>query len=303
MMTISRKCSQCGSDTTRKPSKRRNGEAAEHVFCDRSCYLKFRALKIEKRHCEICGIEFEVQSSSKKKICSIKCRQKHRVSKCAICSCEFSAISLRSGGGYARVERVTCSPMCFSEFMKTNEDRKKKISEAFTGENHPMWRGGVSSFPQRRGAMWGKKREEVFSIKGDRCELCGISRDESRIKYGCDLHIDHITPWHEFNNEDDANSISNLRPLCISCHGKDGAKCAHGLYTEKSGHKYNLEYMMEVYGRRCNLTLEKAKKIKESYAGDWKSKSNISQIKKETGVSFHIIRAIARGDHWINAYI
>lgn len=303
MTTTLRHCHICQKETKRKPSQKRDGTPSDKVFCSRECYQKYHAVVIDERACKICGSLFHVSSFSKRTICKTSCRQKHRVSECKVCRCKFSAISPRSAGGYARVTRVLCSPECKSVFMRTDQARKDKISAAFTGELHPMWRGGVRGGLQSRGRFWASVRAGVFAAKGGHCEACGISRADSKVKYGCDLHIDHIKPWHECENEAEANHIDNLRPLCISCHGKEGAKCAHGRYSPKGGLVKDLEYMLRVYGKKCNLTLENAAYIKKSYSGDWVSASNIAALSAETGVSRTIIRSIAKGEHWINAYI
>ena len=297
------RCFTCGAETNKRPSQKRNGELADKVFCCRECYLKHHSATLEERTCEICGDVFVVPSSSRKKICKTSCRQKHRISECKVCGVKFSAISPRRGGGYSRVTRVLCSSACRSEFMRTDQDRKEKISLAFTGEKHPMWRGGVRSKAQSRGRFWASIREAVFIEKGNSCELCGINREQSKEKYGCDLHIDHITPWHEFEDESMANRIDNLRPLCVSCHGKIGEKCQHGMYSEKSGHSKDLEYMLRVYGKKCNLTIDSARYIVSEYKGNWIGWSNIAEIEEKTGISRHIIRSIAKGEHWINAYL
>jgi hypothetical protein len=58
-------------------------------------------------------------------------------------------------------------------------------------------------------------REEAFRVYGDKCFDCGIIRSDFQKKYGKDLSVFHI------DSDATNNSVSNLRPLCISCLGKE----------------------------------------------------------------------------------
>lgn len=89
----------------------------------------------------------------------------------------------------------------------------------------PVNRAGSQSYGY--GPNWDSKREEVINKDNEECIECGISREEHRNKYKCDLHVDHIIPRsHYYNQVVDvfdykrANNIDNLRTMCISCHIK-----------------------------------------------------------------------------------
>jgi len=294
-------CELCGNSLDKVPSKKRDGSTAENVFCDRDCYLKYHSQKNEDVECGGCGELFSRVAGRKSlsKFCSIGCRKIDSTSTCISCKTVFSGIKFPKNRDYIRSKRRVCSTKCLSDFYKNDEDRKKKISIAFTGDKHPMWRGGSSKEKQSRGHMWAAIRESLFSEKGESCEACGISRGESKTKYGCDLHVDHIVPWHECKTELIANEMSNLRPLCVSCHGKHGENIRHGKYIDK-----NISPVERVMRHsKTKLTLDQCKEIKSIFTSDRKTKSNVKELARKFSVSLDTIRNISKGRHWSNEYI
>ena len=106
------------------------------------------------------------------------------------------------------------------KFYSINEERKEKISEAFTGEKHPNWLGGGINF---RGDTWKKHQRKV--LKRDKvCQHCGMTMDESYEKNGSKLEVHHIIPFKQFDNTEKANELNNLIVLCRSCHRKADGK-------------------------------------------------------------------------------
>ncbi|MGB0943669.1 MAG: HNH endonuclease [Marinomonas sp.] len=296
-------CFNCGVDVVRGKSTKRNGEKSNKVFCSRSCYDEMRTKEINARKikCKQCGDVF-TPSKSSSVYCSMKCRNKsvtvNCTKKCKYCGIEFSAISYRDGGGYVKDKtRKTCSFDCRINLIKTDKKRKEKISKAFKGENHPMWRGGISSIKQSRGSMWRSIRNECLCIHDWKCVECGISNKESLEKFKTGLHIDHIKPWHEFDCEIEANKQSNLRPLCISCHGKHGKKVGHGMYKKKKENE--ILKILSMSG----LTIEQALYIRDNYKTNGVSWSNISEINNKTGISKYLIKEIGNGRHKICQYL
>jgi hypothetical protein len=57
-------------------------------------------------------------------------------------------------------------------------------------------------------------REKAILLAGEKCQWCGITREEHKKIWNIDLHCDHI------DQNRDNNGIDNLRILCIKCHGK-----------------------------------------------------------------------------------
>ena len=294
-------CATCGSVLNKAPSRKRDGSRAENVFCDRGCYLKHHSEKKEKFECKGCGKSSDRVAGRKtlRQYCSVACTKTDSTSICVSCKAVFSGIKFYKGRDYIRSKRKVCSDKCLMYFFKHNEDRKKKIGIAMSGDKHHQWRGGSSKEKQSRGHMWASIRESVFLEKGGNCEICDISRDESRDKYNCDLHVDHIKPWHECETEAIANEISNLRPLCISCHGKHGKNIGHGKYTDKTVSP--IERVMR--HPKTKLTLDQCKEIKSMFTSDGKTKSNVKELALNFSVSYDTIRNISKGRHWSSAYI
>jgi len=79
-----------------------------------------------------------------------------------------------------------------------------KIGLAFTGEKHPMWKGGIS---KTRGFDWDVMRKKALERDGYKCQFCGKKHK---------VVVHHIVGY----NVSEDNSLANLITLCISCHIK-----------------------------------------------------------------------------------
>ena len=98
----------------------------------------------------------------------------------------------------------------------------RTLSEAMynrdvSGENHPRWRENSSYY---YGTEWEEKREKAIQRDDEKCQLCGIHRDEHQDKHGSDLHVHHIKPANEFDMVSEAHSLDNLVTLCRSDHNR-----------------------------------------------------------------------------------
>ena len=102
------------------------------------------------------------------------------------------------------------------------EESKRKIIETkrqrdliYSGERHPMWKGGISKEPYSFG-FDKKLKEQIKKRDKYRCQQCFRHQDELFTKKGkkVSLKIHHI----DFNkkNTDPMNLIS----LCSSCHSQ-----------------------------------------------------------------------------------
>lgn len=220
-------CYHCGKPTNKKPSPTRASGISDKVFCDRKCYDIHRREKWEKGGftCKCCGKYIAKPRNDKsRKFCSMECRSLEAANRalttCAICGIQFTAIkfSKRKLGGHflqRDTKRKMCSPECVAENFRTNEDRKRKISESERGEKHHNWQGGGKRRGYR-GVDWPIIAEKVRKRAGYKCEHCGISQEEC----GRKLDVNHIEPFHQHRNKTQANKLSNLEALCKSCHMK-----------------------------------------------------------------------------------
>ena len=126
-------------------------------------------------------------------------------------------------------ERVAEQSAKQTERMKDPKNRTK-ISEAaierwqcpkyrgkHTGENHPMWTGGVSSYCP---AFNNRLKEHIRNLYNRNCTICGkstlqnISKNGKRIGR---LDIDHLDE-NKMQGCDDWRW--RLTPLCHSCHSR-----------------------------------------------------------------------------------
>lgn len=94
------------------------------------------------------------------------------------------------------------------------------------GENHPMWKGGITETNHaiRTSAQYKEWRQTVFSRDNFTCQWCG--------KRGSNLNADHIEAFSVLLDKHGVDTvqkalicadlwdISNGRTLCVSCHRK-----------------------------------------------------------------------------------
>ena len=162
------------------------------------------------------------------KYCSNDCKLNHKKSKdrhCISCGVWFSSLKWNNTIGRLVADnfRKTCSEECYINQIKTNQERKDKISQAFQGAKHPNWQGGSSFMSDRgfRGSNWQAIRYQIIERDGFKCVQCGIGREEHYKRYRCDFNVNHKKPFHQFGGKTElANKPSNLEALCKSCHTK-----------------------------------------------------------------------------------
>lgn len=115
-------------------------------------------------------------------------------------------------------EGVTRRPSAFagSVTLCSRECHRIWLSDAFTGEGHPNWKGGGN---EAYGTGW--RRAKLITLHRDdyTCVICGKTKAE--IGRNPDAH--HIVPVRAFVEADhaektDAHVPRNLVALCVTCH-------------------------------------------------------------------------------------
>jgi hypothetical protein len=172
----------------------------------------------------LCCLQCGASTGSNQKYCSLVCRRLHRKAspkRCLNCDTLFTPIKRNSLGRWISYnDGKLCSASCQLAWVSNNEARKRKISEAFTGDKHPNWQGGKAQLNNisHRGPNWLKQREAALKRYGRSCVDCGMTEAQCLAAYSRGLDIDHEVPFHNFGDYRKANRVSNLRPRCASCH-------------------------------------------------------------------------------------
>ncbi len=147
---------------------------------------------------------------------------------CKICGNSFyiTQSGARRGGHH-------CSALCYYVSLKGrishrkgksgvySEETLRKMSEThkrignrppvLRGENHPNWRGGITSVDEkiRKSKEYKKWRLSVFKRDNYTCQVCGEKGN---------INADHIKPFALFKEL--RFDVNNGRTLCVECHRK-----------------------------------------------------------------------------------
>lgn len=179
----------------------------------------------ETATCEICASEFDYYPSEKKGLYCSTCVETENWRNTPDLSGEHNG---KWNGGKLKLECETCGvpvhryPSNVGEhgvFCGT-ECRSAWLSEHYTGENHPHWRGG-SSGTSAYGPGWAKMRRRALERDAYTCQHCGTTKEE----LGRNPDVHHIIPVRAFVEMpvmmvEDAHYLENLVSLCILCHRK-----------------------------------------------------------------------------------
>lgn len=91
---------------------------------------------------------------------------------------------------------------------KVSPDKLKNFGK-LKGENHPMWKGGISTKDKYFRTKFRQEMQKlIFERDNYTCQLCGVG--------GVDLQVDHIQSWSEYVEL--RFSMDNCRTLCAKCH-------------------------------------------------------------------------------------
>lgn len=218
-----RTCDNCGSSFYSDYAKR---------FCSRECLIASEAYAGENNpnykggketaECEICRSTFEYYPSEKPGLYCGNCVEKEQwqtppglsgpdhprwsggkiEATCELCGSPFR----RNRSALAKGSATLCSRECHSKWL----------SEEFTGEGHPNWKGGGSEL---YGPGWRRAKLTTLERDDHTCLLCGISNEE----LGRNPDVHHIVPVRTFvetpgADKTDAHVARNLVTLCVTCH-------------------------------------------------------------------------------------
>lgn len=217
-----RVCANCGDPL--------RSEYAE-TYCSQECFREDRPFSgannpnyrggKEITACVICGEEFEYYPSEKEGLYCPECVQTEswqtppstsgpdhprwkggtEVRECSVCGEPVE----RYPSGFTG-EVVLCSDTC----------RATWLSETFSGNGHPNWKGGGN---EPYGTGWARVREQALVRDEYQCVVCGASRED----LGRNPDVHHIVPVREFveaadRSKQDAHTLDNVVTLCIGCH-------------------------------------------------------------------------------------
>lgn len=217
-----RECGECGSAFHSEYEKR---------YCSDDC--RESAVSFEGANnpnyrggkgstaCEICGDTFEYWPSEKPGLYCERCVEEKqwrherdirgernprwnggkRTVECDTCQ-----KTVKRQPNRLRAEHVFCSKECQYEWL----------SEAFTGDGHPNWKGGSNP---NYGPGWRRAKRAALERDGRECVLCG----KTKADLGRNPDVHHIVPVRAFletpvTTERDAHYPDNLVSLCITCH-------------------------------------------------------------------------------------
>lgn len=174
-------------------------------------------------NCERCGSEFEYYESAKEGVFCPDCVENtdwqttptltgddnprwsggKLTLRCEVCEESFERYPSDVTG-----EIAVCSEPC----------RREWLSEEFTGEGHPNWKGGGNV---SYGPGWNEVRARALERDGYACVVCGTTASE----LGRNPDVHHLVPVRVFAESDDhavsdAHFLDNVVSLCPSCHRK-----------------------------------------------------------------------------------
>lgn len=128
-----------------------------------------------------------------------------------------------------------------------SEETKQKLREAFKGEKHPNWQGGITHLPYCE--KWtADLRERCRAFFGYVCMECGTPQNQLERKLFCH----HIN----FDKMSCCNDKTPLFiPLCSSCHGKTN-------YNRDYWEEHYTKIINQYYGGKCYFTKEEMAQLR-----------------------------------------
>lgn len=217
-----RTCDYCG-DTFYSDSAKK--------YCSRDCLLESDSYSKENHprwkggkestECELCGSEFEYYPSEKPGLYCADCVENEKWREPPRVTGENHP---RWSGGKVDKECLICGsvvsryPSGFSSDITLcgQQCREQWLSQSFTGEGHPNWKGGGN---EAYGKGWRRAKLKTLDRDDHTCVSCGATKED----LGRNPDVHHIVPVRRFlespvAEKTDAHVPRNLVTLCIGCH-------------------------------------------------------------------------------------
>lgn len=200
-------------------------------YCSLPCFHEHRSFAGEDNpnyqgakettSCKICGVEFEFYPSEKPGTFCPECVEHETWQTTPHVS---GPDHPRWTGGPTERECTVCGsrvaryPSEFaSRIVLCGESCKRQwLSESFTGEGRPNWKGGGN---EAYGRGWTEARRKALERDEFACQRCARGEDE----LGRNPDVHHIVTVRQFveaagADKTDAHVLRNLVTLCVACH-------------------------------------------------------------------------------------
>ncbi|WP_135535372.1 HNH endonuclease [Halostella pelagica] len=214
---VTKTCQYCEEEFELKKYR---AESDLAKYCGRSCAGKAKTGEEANRWeggppdeiCEWCGKEFESTPGNPNRFCSLDCEGEWR----------SNSFKGENHPNWDSSKKIVDCEWCGNEFREQTGNPNRFCSRICKHEYQASpdgwtWKGG----PQPYGEGWNdKKKAEVRSRDGHKCQSCGLSQESHLDQYDFKLHVHHITPARKFDNSEERNAMTNLVTLCIRCHNE-----------------------------------------------------------------------------------
>ena len=236
------KCDYCGKEYTKKWYRylQENNEAVIHKDCCINCRKKKIQESVLKTYGETTVLKLDeikerISDTNIKKYGSVNPFSSDVV-KNKIVSTNYSKYGVKSPMQCKDIldkMRATCRKRYGVDFYVQTQH--------FSGENSPVWKGGVARGRSERYTYdYIKWRTGVFSRDNYTCQCCGVKNGFGKTII---LNGHHIFGWA--NNPEMRFDISNGITLCKDCHEK-----FHKMYGKKNVTNIELNNFLNNYGKK-----------------------------------------------------